>query len=226
MCVLRGKPIKIPTKIAASYVRYAKEISDVSYSKAETFSSTLLGASSGQMFTTGKPKLPVRVKVIQSLICTSGKVVNVRIIVKNIRDRATEIIKGMSRHILRYIHKIPMINMWPCASFSLSDELMKLHREWYGRYVSKAQMADDKVLLPKHCFTAFVKCDPRTPDDSFFSTVHDKDCTPDLYLTNYDKPIDDNMKKVAMKYALDKDILLITPLDTDSPSKNYISNIP
>ena len=28
------------------------------------------------------------------------------------------------------------------------------------------------------------------------------------------------MKKVAMKYALDKDILLITPLDTDSPSKN------
>ena len=92
--------------------------------------------------------------------------------------------------------------------------------------VSKAQMAHDKVLLPKYCFTAFAKHDPRILDDSFFSTVHDKDCTPDLYLTNYDKPIDDNMKKVAMKYALDKDILLITPLDTDSPSKNYISNIP
>ena len=63
MCVLRGKPIKIPTKIAASYVRYAKYISDVSYSQAETFSSTLLGAASGQMFTTGKPKLPMRVKL-------------------------------------------------------------------------------------------------------------------------------------------------------------------
>ena len=162
MCVLRGKPFKIPTEIAASYVRYAEDISDVSYSQAEMFSSTLPGASSGQMFTTGKPKLPVRVKVIQSLIRTSGKVVNVHIIVKNIRDRATEIIKGMSRHIFRYIHEISMINMSPCHSFSLSDDLMKLHREGYGRYVSKAQMAHDKVLLPKHCFTAFVKCDPRT----------------------------------------------------------------
>ena len=95
MCVLRGKPIKIPTEIAASYVRYAEDISDVSYSQAETFSSTLLGAASHQMFTTCKPKLPVRVKVIQSLIQTSGKVVNIRIIVKNIRNRATEIIKGM-----------------------------------------------------------------------------------------------------------------------------------
>ena len=95
MCVLRGKPIKISTEIAVSYVRYAEDISDVSYNQAETFSPTLLGAASGQMFTTGKPKLPVRVKVIQSLIWTSGKVVNIRIIVKNIRDRATEIIKGM-----------------------------------------------------------------------------------------------------------------------------------
>ena len=102
---------------------------------------------------------------------------------------------------------------------------MKLHREGYGRYVSKVEMACDKVLIQKHCFTAFVKHDPHTLDDSFFTTVQDKDCTPDLYLTNYDKPIDDNMKKVAMKYALDKDILLITPLDTDSPSKNVRSNI-
>ena len=95
MCVLRGKPIIIPTEIAVSYVRYAEDISDVSYSQAETFSSTLLGTASGQMFTTVKPKLPVRVKVIQSLIRTSGKVVNICIIVKNIRERATEIIKGM-----------------------------------------------------------------------------------------------------------------------------------
>ena len=97
MCVFRGKPIKIPTEIAASY----QDISDVSYSHAETFNSTLLGASSVQMFTTGKPKLPVRVKVIQSLIHTSGKVVNVCVIVKNNRDRATDIIKGMCRQIFR-----------------------------------------------------------------------------------------------------------------------------
>ena len=101
-----------------------------------------------------------------------------------------------------------------------ADELIKLARDDYGRYVSKAEMALDKVLLPKHCFTAFVEQDIRTLDDSFFSTVRDKDCTPDAYMTNYDKPIYDNMKKVAMKYALHKDILLITPLATDSPSNS------
>ena len=53
----------------------------------------------------------------------------------------------------------------------------------------------------------------------FFNSIRDKDCTPDAYTTNYNKPIDDNMKKIAIKYALDKDILLITPLNTDSPSK-------
>ena len=90
-------------EIAVSYVRYAQDISDVSYSQAETFFSTLLGAASGQMFTMGKPKLPMRVKVIQSLIWTSGKVVNVCIIVKNIRDRATEIIKGIWPHVKTYI---------------------------------------------------------------------------------------------------------------------------
>ena len=94
MCVLKGKPIKIPTEIGLEYVRHAQNISDVSYSQGETFSSTLLGDGKGQTYTSGKPKLPVRVKVIQSLIRTSGKVVNVCTIVKNIRDRATEIIKG------------------------------------------------------------------------------------------------------------------------------------
>ena len=38
-----------------------------------------------------------------------------------------------------------------------ADELIKLVRDDYGRYVSKAEMVRDKVLLPKHCFTAFVK---------------------------------------------------------------------
>ena len=36
---------------------------------------------------------------------------------------------------------------------------------------------------------------------------------------NYNKPTDDNMKKVAIKYAPDKDILLIMPLQTESQSK-------
>ena len=76
------------------------------------------------------------------------------------------------------------------------------------------------MLVGRMCFSAFVKRDICTLDESFFHCVRDKDCTPDAYMTNYDKPIDDNMKKVAMKYALDRNILLITPLNTDSPSKH------
>ena len=152
-------------------MRYTEDISDVSYSQAETFSSTLLGTASGQMFTMGKPKLPVRVKVIQSLIRTSGIVVNICIIVKNIRDRATEIIKGMCSHAKSYTFLYVKLNSYSSSLYYISDELMKLHREGYGRYVSKAEMAHDKVLIQKHCFTAFVKCDPNTQDDSFFTTV-------------------------------------------------------
>ena len=61
--------------------------------------------------------------------------------------------------------------------------------------------------------------------------MRDQDCTKDVYIINYDKPIDDNMKKVAMKYVPDKDILLISPLQTNSESelifffKDNFSNI-
>ena len=83
-------------------------------------------------------------------------------------------------------------------------------------------MARDRVLPSRNCFCAFVKRDIRSLNEDFFNAVHDRDCTKEVYITNYDKPIDDNMKKVAMKYTPDKDILLITPLQTDSPSKNII----
>ena len=92
MCVLKGKPISIGTEISREYVRYAEEIADISYSHAETFSSALLHPSAGPTYSIGKPKLPVCIKVIQALIRSVGKVVNVRTIVKNIRDKATEII--------------------------------------------------------------------------------------------------------------------------------------
>ena len=99
MCVLQGRPVSIGTEIDPEYVHYAEEIADVSYSQAETFSSALLNPSSGPTYTIGKPKLPIQVKVIQSLIRSAGQVVNVRTIVKNIRDKATEIIKGKSTGI-------------------------------------------------------------------------------------------------------------------------------
>ena len=96
MCALRGKPIVIGTEISREYVWYTEEIADVSYSKAETFSSALLHPLAGPVYSIGKLKLPVRVKVIQALIRSSGKVINV----KNIWDKATEITKGtVSSHI-------------------------------------------------------------------------------------------------------------------------------
>ena len=95
MCVLKGKPIAIGMEISREYVRYTEEIADISYSQAETFSSALLHPSSGPTYSIDKPKLPMQVKVIQALIRSAGKVVNVWTIIKNIRDKATEIIKGM-----------------------------------------------------------------------------------------------------------------------------------
>ena len=105
--------------------------------------------------------------------------------------------------------------------FVFSDELVKLSEQNYGRYVDKEEMARDKVLPSRNYFCAFVKRDIRSLADDFFLTVRDRDCTRDVYTTNYDKPIDDNLKKVAMKYAPDKDILLISPLQTNSESKSF-----
>ena len=96
---------------------------------------------------------------------------------------------------------------------------MKLSEQNYGKYVDKEEMTRDKVLPCRNCFCAFVKRDIRSLADDFFLTVRDRDYTRDVYTTNYDKPIDDNLKKVAMKYAPDKDILLISPLQTNSESK-------
>ena len=85
--------------------------------------------------------------------------------------------------------------------------------------MDKDRMACDKVLPSRNCFCAFVKRDIRGLNPSFFNSVKDKECTTDMYTMNYDKPIDDNCKKIAIKYSLDRDILLITPLQTDSLSK-------
>ena len=38
-CILHSRPLDIPTEISADYVRYAEEITDISYSQSETFSS-------------------------------------------------------------------------------------------------------------------------------------------------------------------------------------------
>ena len=39
LCVLTGKPMVIPTSIEGKYVRFAEEITEISYSQSETFGS-------------------------------------------------------------------------------------------------------------------------------------------------------------------------------------------
>ena len=38
-CILKAEPITIPTSIDGSFVRFAEEIAEISYSQSETFSS-------------------------------------------------------------------------------------------------------------------------------------------------------------------------------------------
>ena len=83
-------------------------------------------------------------------------------------------------------------------------------------------MARDKVLPPRNCFCAYVKMDINNLNDTFFEMVQDKDCGPQLYTANYDKSMDDNMKKIAMKYAVDKDDIRISPCEDYVDSKNFI----
>ena len=59
------------------------------------FTKALLQNSLNTPLSISKPKLPIRTKVVQAIIRSSGRVVNVRTLVKNIRDKATEIIKGI-----------------------------------------------------------------------------------------------------------------------------------
>ena len=99
------------------------------------------------------------------------------------------------------------------------DELSKLSKEGFGSYVNKEEMAKDHILPQRNCFCAFVKTDINNLDESFFSLVRDKDCTKDLHTINYDKPIDESLKKVAFKYAQDKDSLKISPCQDDTESK-------
>ena len=80
-------------------------------------------------------------------------------------------------------------------------------------------MSKDKVIPVRNCFCAFVKRDISTLDDAFFDVVRDKDCNRDMYTVNYDKDIDDTLKQIAMKYALDSDTARISPCDENNDSK-------
>ena len=82
----------------------------------------------------------------------------------------------------------------------VSDELLKLAKEGFGRYIDKTEMENDKILEQRKCFSAFMKNDIRDVDPNIFRSLNENDCSAELYEVNYNKSMDIVMKKVALKY--------------------------
>ena len=80
---------------------------------------------------------------------------------------------------------------------------MKLEEEGFVMYIDKDKMEADGVFPKVRCFSAILKKDIRDLHSDFFKLAKDEECTADLYETNYNKDIDENMKKVASTYVED-----------------------
>ena len=152
-----------------------------------------------------------RQKVLHAIIRSPGIVVNIQNMVKNIRKITMQTAKGLFLYLLSHYTviygKITPIIFANSYAIPL-DELNKLTDEGFGVNVDKNQMEKDKVLDQKKYFSAFIKNDIRDIDIAIFRTIGDTDC--DSH-TNYDKPMDLVMKKVAVKYHTHPDYLVISP---------------
>ena len=109
----------------------------------------------------------------------------------------------------------------------VSDELLKLAKEGFGHYIEKTEMENDKILEQRKCFSAFVKKDIRDVNPNVFRGLNENDCSAESYEVNYNKSMDLVMKKVALKYHTNKDLLFISPeMDpTDSKYRYRTINI-
>ena len=102
---------------------------------------------------------------------------------------------------------------------------MKLDAEGFGRYIDKTQMESDKIMEPRKCFSAFVKNDIRDVDPNIFRGLNENECNAQIYDNCYVRSMDIVMKKVALQYHTNKELLLISPeLDpTDSKYKHTLN---
>lgn len=104
------------------------------------------------------------------------------------------------------------------------DELQKLAEEGFGRYVDKTEMENDKILDQRKCFSAFVKNDIRDVEYNFFRGLNENDCSTQVYEANYIEPMDIVMKKVAVHYHTNRELLVISP-EMDPSDSKYILHI-
>ena len=93
----------------------------------------------------------------------------------------------------------------------ISDELLKLTEEGFGCYIENTEMENDNILEQRKCFSAFIKNDIRDVDPNIFRGLNENDCSPESYKANYNKSMDIVMKKVALKYHTNKELLHISP---------------
>ena len=109
----------------------------------------------------------------------------------------------------------------------VSDELLKLAEEGFGRYIEKTEMENDQILEARKCFSAFVKNHIRDVDPNVFRGLNENDCSAESYEVNYTESMDIVIKKVALQYHTNKDLLFISPeLDpTDSKYRYCNRNI-
>ena len=102
----------------------------------------------------------------------------------------------------------------------VSDELLKLAEEGFSWYIDKTEMENDKILEKRKCFSAFMKNDIRDVDPNIFGCLNENDCSAESYEVNYNKSMDIVMKKVALKYHTNKDLLFIS-LELDPMDSKY-----
>ena len=108
----------------------------------------------------------------------------------------------------------------------VSNELLKFAEEGFGQYIDKTEMENDKILEPRKCFSAFFKNDIRDVDPNVFRGLNENDCSAESYEVNYTKSMDIVMKKVALQYHTNKDLLISLELDpTDSKYRYCTRNI-
>ena len=106
-----------------------------------------------------------------------------------------------------------------------SVELRKLQDEGFVRYVDRKEMQQDKLFPANNCFSAYVKKDICDMPDKFFQIPVDTECSRDMYVRNYDKKMDLQMKKVTAKYHEKGNDVFLSVTSNMSDSKYFVKRI-
>ena len=108
-----------------------------------------------------------------------------------------------------------------------ADELHKLVDLGYGKIVTKEQMKRDKILASNQCCNIYMKPEITFLERNFFSMVMDPDLKDTTYVSNFNKDMDDNTKRIVNEYHPHKDFILMSQLQstTETVSRMFHINL-